>query len=120
MPIPGFRNISQRLGGVFNQETAGFRRFHNDDQCHPYEKQHDANETTELSYFSNNGKTPHSVSNGNIKGDGDGWPEGGYTGILEVVEAEVDKKSKRNRISAWQAGWNVTNAIQVIGGGGSV
>lgn len=29
-------------------------------------------------------------------------------------DVEVDGTDKRNHISEWQAGWNVTNAIQVV------
>jgi len=40
-----------------------------------------------------------------------------YPGDLYPTEDHVttgsESKSDRNRISAWQAGWNVTNAIQV-------
>ena len=45
--------------------------------------------------------------------------ENGATPFPEYKEeddeagGEDDKRKERNRISAWQAGWNVTNAIQV-------
>lgn len=34
-------------------------------------------------------------------------------GVKKVVEGVEDVQDNRNKISEWQAGWNVTNAIQV-------
>ncbi len=39
--------------------------------------------------------------------------ENGFLGVQEDG-VEKDVRASRNRISEWQAGWNVTNAIQVI------
>ena len=58
-----------------------------------------------------------SYANGTV-GDGEGGYQesGGGKGFMGVQEDEISTdhdRSKRNRITAWQAGWNVTNAIQV-------
>ena len=116
MSRPMFRSIGQKVNGFFNSDSQGFHRFHNDNVT---EQQPTcvASEITELANFKNGGAAGH-VGNGvhgRKKSEGDGWPDGGYTGIFEAGQEEDDanQKKNRNRISAWQAGWNVTNAIQV-------
>jgi len=55
-------------------------------------------------------------SNGAAKNDDDASGKDAATAAtLEDREygGDGELKSDRNRISAWQAGWNVTNAIQV-------
>ena len=110
-------NPVSRLGGkvvgFFNDKNRGFYRFHDDSQTHDDAavKTPKCAETTELSTFANgNGKISQ-----NGKGGQGSESECGYTGMLEVEEdtGETAKK-KRNEITAWQAGWNVTNAIQVM------
>ena len=108
MSKAGFYAMSQTFGGIFNKKSAGFNRFHNDSFIGETCKGKDSTELSSLQ----NGKAKSNVdSNGAVSREGDGWPDGGYTGILEVDDE--DKKTKRNKISPWQAGWNVTNAIQV-------
>ena len=112
MSKPILRSFGQKFTGFFDNKSEGFERFHNDDFIRDTSK---ATETTELSSFHNGkcvqlGNGKHTKS----KSEGDGWPDGGYTGILEAEEDDAGQKKDRDRISAWQAGWNVTNAIQVI------
>lgn len=101
------------LRAVFSsskEETIGFVRFH-DETIEP-------NEVT-LANGSFSGK--------DFKSDGcygesdtDGEPGKKENGMIQMsIEPTKDtsledKKQERNRITAWQAGWNVTNAIQVV------
>ncbi len=93
------------------EETIGFVRFHDE------------------------GPEDLAVANGNLTGKGaefqgdgcwempgdpgDGEPGKRENGIMSMSMEPVkdftpdEKKQERNRITAWQAGWNVTNAIQV-------
>ena len=101
------------LRAVFSsskEETIGFVRFHDDTI--------EANEVT-LSNGTFSGKDYKSDGcYGGSENDGElGKKENGMLpmSIEPVKDASLeDKKQERNRITAWQAGWNVTNAIQVI------
>ena len=101
------------LRAVFSstkEETIGFVRFHD--------------ETIEVNDVT--------LANGNFSGkdfksegcyggyDSEGEPGKKENGMLAMSMEPIkdtsleDKKQERNRITAWQAGWNVTNAIQVF------
>jgi len=63
---------------------------------------------TELTEMQSNGEAARRTKDGDPGKDADDlYPteDHAYSGS--------ESKSDRNRISAWQAGWNVTNAIQV-------
>ena len=85
-----------------NEEKINFARFRND-AC-------PTTDATELSNFHANG----SVSKG-TPGDEKGPYENGGTPFPTYVEEDTASEGQdtRNQISEWQAGWNVTNAIQV-------
>ena len=109
---PIFGRFGDQVIGFFNDKNRGFSRFHDDAQNTQPDavKTTEVAEATELSMFSN-GKVGKGGNGSHNMSGSDG---NGYTGMLEVEEdtGETPKK-KRNEITAWQAGWNVTNAIQV-------
>ena len=63
---------------------------------------------TELAVIQSNGSAAQRKKDSDPGKDGDDLypPE-------DHVHSGSESKNDRNRISAWQAGWNVTNAIQV-------
>ncbi len=106
----GATRILRAVFSSSKEETIGFVRFHDETL--------EANEVT--------------IPNGSFSGK-DFKPDGGCYGAsdeggenekkengmlpmsMEPVKDQslAEKKQERNRITAWQAGWNVTNAIQV-------
>ena len=88
------------------EETIGFVRFHDETI--------EANKVTLAngSFTGKDFKSDGSDNEGEL-----GKKENGMLpmSIEPVKDTSLeDKKQERNRITAWQAGWNVTNAIQVI------
>jgi len=65
---------------------------------------------TELTEIQSNGAAAQRKKDGDSDKDKDG---GEFYPTEEHVYNGSESKSDRNQISAWQAGWNVTNAIQV-------
>lgn len=95
-----------------SDEKVGFARFHNEVSNSP--------SNPELYKMS----AVNGVSPGHLSGKGSEvtTPAGneGMDGGMEFPEFQddgedsaADKRKERNQISVWQAGWNVTNAIQV-------
>ena len=104
--------FTSKVRSFFDNKSYGFERFHNDDSTESIQKM--PKEATELS----------SLSNGSAGCLANGFDQNerrkGSTASSEKAEfshveegEEFNGKHGRNRITAWQAGWNVTNAIQV-------
>ena len=85
-----------------NDEKINFARFKNEN-C--------PTDTTELTNFHANG----AVSKGMPGDDKDSDKCENGTPFPTYIEDDVgsEDQNERNQISEWQAGWNVTNAIQV-------
>ena len=84
---------------------------------------HNCGENTELQQLSSNGtltgvKSETDADDGRRLSEGSGqWYNDNQhaetiSGLFDDI-TEDDVKARRNRITEWQAGWNVTNAIQV-------
>lgn len=95
--------------GSASEETFSFARFHNEP------------DDTELSCFQSNGVAKEGIKDSvpprpakGSSADGRGPPEESLAEIGHDHGAGREEEgSQLNRISEWQAGWNVTNAIQV-------
>lgn len=93
--------------GSASEETFSFARFHNEP------------DDTELACFQSNGVAKEDIKDSVPRPakassvDGKGRPELLAETGAGHGEASVEG-SQLNRISEWQAGWNVTNAIQVL------
>ncbi len=107
------RNLRSIFPYGSSDEKIGFARFHNepDHMARP--------ESTEMDTIYGNDVISAKGDTCDGKGGNDGEkPEGGFQngGFPSFQADEVgsdDHKAERNRITEWQAGWNVTNAIQV-------
>ena len=110
-----FRNtahiVSSKVRSFFDNKAYGFERFYNEDVNESGQKT--VKETTELSSLSNG--TAGCVANGLGKPEGRRGSNMSEKPEFSHVEEgdDFDLLQRRNRITAWQAGWNVTNAIQV-------
>ena len=91
-------------------ETFQFVRFENEPCA--------AVDTTEMKKISTPNGTFGVEGEKNWEGDPDwAWAKESNNsrsmGVGEDGSGDTEDKANRNRISEWQAGWNVTNAIQV-------
>jgi hypothetical protein len=113
-------HVASKFGGLFRDDTARFERFHNDEDNEDTIVMKQPCETTELSCLQRSGSMPNGLGNGAAGnhtpgcGGEDAYQSKDLCFALEDGADEDDLKSNRNRITAWQAGWNVTNAIQVV------
>lgn len=75
-------------------------------------------ESTELRHVTNGGQgqSKAKVGDDDVCDYDSQWHDAGQSrdvdGLFDDVTVD-DVKARRNRITEWQAGWNVTNAIQV-------
>ena len=97
----GLRSMVPR--GTKDSESINFMRFHND----PGAVTPPAMDTTELHPIANGSAPPGKGPDGMT-----GQENGNYCSIPTPTEPPKEEPGK-NKITAWQAGWNVTNAIQV-------
>ena len=95
-------------------ENVEFARFYNEPA---------ANECTELSSMPNGTVTSKSLTKqASVASQNDCTLErqqsfgekGRYLSFAEEDEVQDESKTVNNSITEWQAGWNVTNAIQVV------
>ena len=98
----GIRSVRAFFSGG-QDETVGFVRFHDEQE---------AVDSSELNVVANGSlfsKDPNAH-------DAYGWTDGEVPMGTEhptEVPKDPEKETRKNQITEWQAGWNVTNAIQV-------
>ena len=101
----GVVRVLRALFSSSKEETIGFVRFHDE-----------TIEANEVTLANGTFKSEACYGGSEIEGDPGKKENGMLPMSIEPVKDTTleDKKQERNRITAWQAGWNVTNAIQVI------